>query len=162
MLPTVLEQRAQDIFDELDISMPLFIVFRGLPGSGKSSVSKRVQELLQGCTLQVVRICTDEILEMAEGGYLWAGNKMPLYHGIAHKMAYLATNNDVDIVILDNTNTRKSEYESYIIDARQKGYVTYEFIIGEIDEEAIQNSFNRNSHSVPMEAIRKMAARFQK
>ena len=161
MLPAVLEDKAQEIYESLDISMPLFIVFRGLPGSGKSSVSKRVQELLQGSSIQVVRICTDEILEMCEGSYLWAGSKMPLYHGIAHKMAYLATNKDVDVVILDNTNMQKSEYEGYTTDARQKGYVIYEFTIGEFTEEAIQLSFNRNSHSVPMEAIRRMAARFQ-
>ena len=163
MLPTVLENMAQNIFLELEghLAAPIYIVMRGLPGSGKSSVSKRVQELMQGLNLQVVRICTDEILEMCEGGYHWDGYKMPLYHGVAHKISYLATKNDVPVIILDNTNMKKKEYEGYVIDARQKGYSIWEYTIGGFSEEDIENSFNRNSHSVPMEAIRRMAARYQ-
>lgn len=166
MLPAVLEDRAQEIFDEvtdymLEESKPCLIIMRGLPGSGKSSVSKRVQELFQGQNTHVVRICTDEILEMCEGGYLWAGYKMPLYHGIAYNIARSSFNKDVPVVILDNTNIKIKDFESYIFDARQKGYAVRIFIVGGFSEEDIQNSVKRNSHNVPEDAIRRMANRFQ-
>lgn len=167
MLPAVLEERAQQIFNDVadhileEDSKPVFIVMRGLPGSGKSSVSKRVQELFQAQNTQVVRICTDEILEMCEGDYFWAGYKMSLYHGIAYNIARGAFNHDVPVVILDNTNIRTKDFESYMFDARQKGYLVRVFTVGSFDESAIQAAVKRNSHNVPEYAIRRMAARFQ-
>lgn len=166
MLPSVLEDRAQEIFNEvsdymLEESKPCLIIMRGLPGSGKSSVSKRVQELFQRQDTQVVRICTDEILEMCEGGYLWAGHKMPLYHGIAAKISSLSFSNSVPVVILDNTNTKIRDFEGYIHRARAAGYCIRIFIVGGFSEEDIQNSIKRNSHNVPEDAIRRMANRFQ-
>ena len=166
MIPEVLEDRAQEIFADvseqiLEDERPMFIIMRGLPGSGKSSVSKRVQELFQQQDTQVVRICTDEILEMCEGSYLWAGHKMPLYHGVAHKIASISCNRDVPVVILDNTNIQTKDFESYIIDARQKGYTVRCFTIGEFTTTAIDLCVERNSHNVPREAIERMARRFQ-
>lgn len=166
MLPAVLEDRAQEIFNEvsdymLEEERNVLIVIRGLPGSGKSSVSQRVQELFQQQETWVVRICTDEILEMCEGGYRWAGFKMSLYHGIAYNIARSSFNKDCPVVILDNTNIKIKEFESYIFDARQKGYAVRVFIVGGFDEEHIQASIERNTHNVPEDAIRRMAARFQ-
>jgi predicted ABC-type ATPase len=167
MLPESLEKRAQTIFNDVadhileEDSRPVLIVMRGLPGSGKSSVSKRVQQLFQEQSTQVVRICTDEILEMCEGGYLWAGHKMGLYHGIALNIARRSFNADVPVVILDNTNIRTKDFEDYIFDARQKGYLVRVFVVGSFDESAIQASMKRNTHNVPEFAIRRMAERFQ-
>jgi len=175
MLPESLAQLALSIYNELSTpgkqreattgfadSEPMFIVMRGLPGSGKSSVSKEIQRLFQtDLNEHVVRICTDEILEMCEGSYLWAGWKMPLYHSIALKMAQRAFSSNVPVVILDNTNMQKKDYEHYIFDAKQKGYTCHEFTVGEFTQEAIELSFTRNSHNVPHEAIQGMARKFQ-
>ena len=167
MLPTSLERQAQDIFEHMlykieDSGRNLcFLVMRGLPGSGKSYVSKRLQKLMQNEGHQTIRICTDEILEMCEGDYLWEGRKMPLYHGIAKDMANNALCKNVPIVILDNTNIKKKDYFYYMEVAALNGYSTHTFVVGDFDERAIQNSIKRNSHSVPEEAIRRMAKDFQ-
>ena len=165
MLPESLENRAQEIFADLsDQSLdgkPLFIVFRGLPGSGKSSISNRVMELFQNQSTQVVRISTDEILEMCEGSYKWAGYKLPMYHGMAYQLARQAFNHDVPVVMLDNTNIKTTDFDAYMTDAKQKGYAVRAFTIGGFTEEDIQNSMKRNSHNVPEAAIRRMASRFQ-
>ena len=166
MIPEVLRQRGIGIFNDLSDQIlqnerPIFAIFRGLPGSGKSTVSKYVQGCFQAGNTQVVRVCTDEVLEMCEGSYLWAGHKMRLYHGIAFKMVCLSFNNDVPVVLLDNTNIQTKDYEHYITDARQKGYDVRVFVIGEFSQQTIDLCVERNSHNVPRDAIERMARRFQ-
>ena len=166
MLPEELQIRSDRIFygtqEGLEAGRPVFIVMRGLPGSGKSSVSKDVQHRYQQQNTHVVRVSTDEILETCEGSYLWAGWKMPLYHGIALHILESAFYKKVPVVILDNTNTMHSEYSKYVLAAQVHNYNTRTFTIGEQDDAAIELAVTRNSHNVPREAIERMAKRFQK
>jgi predicted ABC-type ATPase len=167
MLPQPLKTHADAIFADLsdqvaESERPIFIVMRGLPGSGKSSVSKEIQRRFQEeQSTQVVRVCTDEILEMCEGSYLWAGYKMAMYHPMAFKLVSIALKKQVPIVILDNTNIMTKDFEHYIMDAQQKGYTVRCFTVGEFTPEAIELCVVRNSHNVPREAIERMARRFQ-
>lgn len=166
MLPNVLKDKAERTFSDISFDIAdgkkTLLIMRGLPGSGKSSVSNEIQRLFQTLeNTQVVRISTDEILEMCEAGYKWAGYKMKLYHSMARKLVNASLNCDVPLIILDNTNIKRKEFESYIVDARAKGYKVRLLTVGYFDEEAIQLSFERNSHNVPIEAIRRMAQAYQ-
>lgn len=63
---------------------------------------------------------------------------------------------------MDITNTRKWEYEKYLVLAEEHGYEIEEVIVGGLDEESIKLYTERDVHGVPLETIRKMAERFEK
>lgn len=165
-IPNELIEYVEDIYKQvsdycLDGSFTILIM-RGLPGSGKSTVSKEVQRMVQlNFGAQVVRISTDEILEMCEAGYKWAGYKMRLYHGIAERIAEGSFINRVPLIMLDNTNMKKKDYEWYVRMAEFHGYKVLVETVGEFTPDAIELSFHRTTHSVPYEAIERMAKRFQ-
>ena len=64
------------------------------------------------------------------------------------------------ICIIDNTNTQHWEYEKYIQSAENNGFMV-QIISIDWDAKAIPLYAERNSHGVPMEAIYRMAARWE-
>ena len=80
----------------------------------------------------------------------------PRQLGIAHKTCHErfsdALSKEVNLVVVDNTNTTLSEIRPYEKEATLAGY-TVEFAIFNCDPSV---AFKRNAHNVPMKAIEKM------
>lgn len=138
----------------------LFILMRGLPGSGKSFLANE----LAGHQGQV--FSTDEFFcQNEDGEYRWDGSQLKEAHLWNQKRSYQAIFEDVPVIIIDNTNTTIKEMKSYlphIAIAQRKGYDI------RIEEPTtdwawdVDELVKRNSHGVPKEAIQRMLDRYQR
>lgn len=125
------------------------IILRGLPGSGKSTYAKS----LKGYNI----LCSADDYHMVNGEYKYKKENMGEAHQACLKLFldYCKEENaqDVDNLVVDNTNTTSLEFSTYIKIAEVYGY-EIELLEFECD---IETSFNRNLHNVPLFAIEKMA-----
>lgn len=136
------------------MSTSKMIVLRGLPGSGKSTFAK---ELAQ--KENAVILSTDDIIT-AHDYYIFS----PDYLGLAHKLNQAKAEECCKRgrnVIIDNTNTTLKEVQPYFDIANK---YKYEFELQEMNLEwswDVNECFKRNSHSVPLDVIKRMRSRYQ-
>jgi len=135
-----------------------FIILRGAPGSGKSFKAKQ----LVGNTGV---ICSADNFFTVNGHYNFDVTKIKDAHKQCQNLALDALQNEVDTVIVDNTNTTITEMKSYIPHiklAQKKGY-SVEII--EADSEwafNVDELYKRNTHNVPKQVIENMVKRYKK
>lgn len=132
--------------------MNYLIIMRGIPGCGKSTMLKALQPDVVGSA--------DFFFEKT-GEYIFDGSKLPEAHNECWETVTKAILAGVKIVAVDNTNTQRWEYQRYIDFAEARGYVVNIvdlFDGGFTDEELAA----RNTHGVPLEAIRRMRARYER
>lgn len=127
-------------------------IVRGLPGSGKSSLAKKIAGLhsLEG---KVAKIFETDNYFMVDGEYKFDATKLHRYHQKCFS-DFLDALNDrhVDVVIVANTFTRKWEYVNYADAAKDSGFeVTM----------LIANGNYQNVHNVPDDVVQKMKNRFE-
>ncbi len=143
------------------------VILRGVSGAGKSTYAKKL--LLRVCRSiegnfwrRSAIVSADNYFIRPDGKYDFNAKSL----GNAHAWCYSQVNGfmklAVRVIILDNTNTQKWEYEKYVELAKQNGYIVKERIIGNTDEESLKLYASRNTHGVPEQSIRKMAQRFEK
>jgi tRNA uridine 5-carbamoylmethylation protein Kti12 len=135
-----------------------FILMQGCPGSGKSFLAKK----LAG---ETGVICSADNYFMVNGHYQFNINKIGEAHKRCQENALDALRNEIDIVIVDNTNTTIKELRSYIEHiklAQKKGYEI--FIVQPETSWAfdVEELYKRNTHNVPKNVIEKMVNRYQK
>lgn len=130
--------------------MKRLTIMRGLPSSGKSTKAKELGGY----------ICSADDFFVKDGVYTFDPKLISEAHAACRAKAMGAMALDVPHIIIDNTNTQKWEYEKYIRMANDFGY---EVVI--VDCGAGSCSFEelaeRNVHRVPIETIKKMAARWE-
>jgi predicted kinase len=126
--------------------MKTLILIRGLPGSGKSSLSM----LFSG--VMTKRFETDQFF-VKNGEYKFDATKL----GIAHRMCRMKTEESMEegcpLVIVSNTFTTEKELEPYLSLAEKYQYR----IISIITE---NRHGNKSVHAVPEETLTKMKQRF--
>jgi len=137
------------------------IVMRGIPGSGKSTESKK--RLNKG-----ISHSTDDLIEKA-GDYreffaamIAANDFSPLskMHAQNVKNAIESMKSGVSPVIIDNTNIKMNEPKQIVVAALKMGFAdnNIKFVdIGTAGLEA-EELANRNTHGVPLEKIEQMIA----
>jgi len=121
--------------------MTSLTLVRGLPGSGKSTVAKRVGGF---------HIEADMYFVNADGVYLWDANRLHLAHGWCRDKAIELLTDGKDVVV-SNTFTTLKELRPYFNMAADFGIVPTVILA--------QNAFT-NVHNVPAESLDKMRARF--
>lgn len=144
--------------------MKRLIILRGLPGSGKSTLAKELVERYSnlGYVVRVLSTDSKHFVYTEEGWkYVFQPQNLSRFHKENIYDAEGAMRNEVDVIIIDNTNTTWSEIKPYALLALVNDYEI------EIVESNTPWRFNiaeltrRNTHGVPIEAIRKMLARWQ-
>ena len=126
-------------------------ILRGVPGSGKSTLAKE----LAGSTGKIHN--TDEYF-MKDGQYVFDPSQLPRYHQLNFEAFKTDLISFVSPVVVDNTNTRKWEFEKYLKEAELAGYNVEVISIPHIDPEL---AAKRNTHGVPEEAIKRMIDRWE-
>lgn len=149
-------------------------VMRGVPGSGKSTLALA---MIAAETPQMVRdsldgniegrylsgndgviVSTDLYFISDEGEYLFDGKMIGRHHATNYLMFVQLVKDETNLIVLDNTNTQIWHFEDYVTYARAKGYEVH-FV--EMPQISAEEAFERNTHGVPLEAIRAMIAGFE-
>lgn len=128
--------------------MKLVTIMRGIPGSGKSTYTKQFPNAV---------ICSADHYFEKDGEYRFDKNKLGVAHHQCKMRFHAALIDGEEHVIVDNTNMTLREMEDYIMEAKFFGYPV-EFVEVECP---VEIAHARNAHGVPLEAVKRMAARFQ-
>ena len=152
------------------------IILRGLPGSTKTTLSKKIIDEIQipttYCVCSTDNFWTFRQIKIGYQGECFDVKKIDdiyLFNqkslGKAHQANLLkfqvALNCGVNLIIVDNTNTTWKEIEKYAVLAIGSNY---EIEVMEPDtwwKFDIEECFKRNTHGVPKETIQKMLNRWE-
>jgi len=130
--------------------MPVIFIVRGLPGAGKSTMAT---------TLAADAVSADDYF-MQGGVYKFDPSLLPAAHAACQERArqVLASGRPVAVA---NTFTQGWEIQPYVKIAEEMGarMIITDLFDGNLSDEALAN---RNVHSVPVEAIRAMRARWER
>lgn len=125
------------------------IIMRGIPGCGKSTLARAIKSTSKSCRV----VNADDLLMNGDGVYEWTPQKMFEAHAMCHAAMETYMQSGVELIINDGTNSKKSDYEKYLVMAEQYGYTVHIMVI--------ENHHGNDSiHNVPEKTINKMKARF--
>ncbi len=135
-------------------------ILRGLPGTGKSMLARTM-----GMGWGYAKTFSTDDYFMVNGEYQFDPSKLGEYHqknlnAADDYMKDFKDSSNSIMCIIDNTNTQHWEYEKYIQSAENNGFMVQVISI-DWDAKAIPLYAERNSHGVPVEAIYRMAARWE-
>ncbi|XP_058700300.1 NEDD4-binding protein 2-like 2 isoform X4 [Poecile atricapillus] len=137
-------------------SQKLLLVLRGLPGSGKTTLSR----VLLGQSRDGIVLSTDDYFRQ-QYGYSYNAAQLGDAHEWNRKRAKQAMEQGKSPVIIDNTNTQAWEMKPYVEVALEKGY-RVEFhepdTWWKFDPEELEK---RNKHGVTREKIAQMLERYE-
>ncbi|KAM6342404.1 NEDD4-binding protein 2-like 2 isoform 3-T3 [Podargus strigoides] len=137
-------------------SQKLLLILRGLPGSGKSTLSR----ILLGESRDGIVFSTDDYFRQQDG-YTYNAAQLGDAHDWNQKRAKKAMEQGKSPVIIDNTNTQAWEMKPYVEAALEKGY-RVEFhepdTWWKFDPEELEK---RNKHGVTREKIAQMLERYE-
>lgn len=141
--------------------MKILFIFRGLPGSGKSSAIKELAKEIYEKNAIPVRICSADFFWDKESVYEFKQEFLEYAHMWCQGEAYYAMFNNIPVVIIDNCNITVEDMFPYIKAAAAFGYRV------SIKEAQTTWRYNpeecaaRTTHKVPLETIQKMAKKWQ-
>ncbi|KAF4788053.1 hypothetical protein TURU_164176 [Turdus rufiventris] len=142
--------------EEFSCSQKLLLILRGLPGSGKSTLSR----ILLGQSCDGIVLSTDDYFRQ-HYGYTYNAAQLGDAHEWNQKRAKQAMEQGKSPVIIDNTNTQAWEMKPYVEVALEKGY-RVEFhepnTWWKFDPEELEK---RNKHGVTREKIAQMLERYE-
>jgi tRNA uridine 5-carbamoylmethylation protein Kti12 len=138
--------------------LPLVILMRGLPGSGKSTEAQNLRyKLTKGHVLFSAIVSADTYQERWFGGspfYDFRDDLATFAHAACFRAFIKALSDSVPLVIVDNTNTHPMNLVPYALASQA---FCREFVICDIHCN-VETSLKRNIHEVPQAVIERMAA----
>lgn len=142
--------------------MEKLYILRGVSGSGKSTKAKElVAEQERRGNSYLVCSADEFFVNKRSGEYEFDPKKLRQAHSWCKTRAELAMELGLEVVVIDNTNTQKWEYQPYVELAEEHGYKVEVVKVGQLDESNLKVYANRNKHGVPIDVIRKQASRFE-
>jgi len=139
------------------------VIMRGVPGSGKSTTVEEILDSHDGLDHYFIDVWSaDDYFVRPDGVYDFSFKTLKNAHAWCREGVKASMSVGTHLVIVDNTNTRKWEYQVYLDMAEKYGYEVEEVIVGEFSEEALKLYAERNVHGVPLESIKKMMERFER
>ncbi len=124
---------------------------RGVPGSGKSTVAKM---LANG----IGKIHSTDDFFVVDGKYHFDPERLQENHDRNFEAFCRSINEDVPIIICDNTNVKRQYFEPYINVAIQAGYFVAFVLMPHPDPEV---AVQRTIHKVPITTIQQMIAEWE-
>ena len=127
-------------------------VMRGVPGSGKSTTA----QYLAG-DIGIVH-AVDDFHTNKDGHFWWDDDCAEEYYQQNFEAFAQSCQKGYPIVVCDNINVSRDEYQKYIECASKNGYITSTVTLNKLNPiEAAQ----RNKHSVTIEQIENMYDRWE-
>ncbi len=115
------------------------IILRGVSGSGKSTAAK-----LFGGNVEIC--CSDDFFTSPDGEYNFTPSRLPDAHEYCRGVFMKALENeDVDTIVVTNTNSREQEFHFYDEKAKEVGASIFYFVIE-------NRHGNKDIHNVPIDA----------
>lgn len=115
------------------------IILRGVSGSGKSTAAK-----LFGGNVEVC--CADDFFTSEDGEYNFSPSRLSDAHEYCRdKFMTALSNEEVDTIVVANTNSREQEFSFYDEKAKEVGVDIFYFVIE-------NRHGNKDIHSVPIDA----------
>lgn len=136
--------------------VPSIYILRGIPGAGKSTFVNKFLKLSDPSLL----VCSaDDYFTQPDGSYVYDRSKTSQAHGEC-MLKYLKAlvENQTSTIVVDNTNTTRSELEWYVKTAHK---VCYKPLLSVVRFKADLETSKRNIHNVPVEAVQRMLDRFE-
>jgi len=135
------------------------IAMRAIPGSGKSSLAKQLIDKAKS-EGKTTAICSadDFFYELGGGTYAFDRTKISDAHKYCFKKFMKAISENIDLIIVDNTNLSAWELSPYKTLAEAHDY---SFGINEVVADQGE-AFKRQQHGVPEFAHKSMSDSFQK
>lgn len=140
---------------------------RGIPGSGKSTQAREIAHAALKMGANGVVICSTDDFFMIDGKYVFDHEKLGTNHAKNREKVVGLMRHSIDVIIVDNTNIKRRDFETYVGYGSVHGYEIEEIVVGEkpmtVNLDAfIKTCHARNKHGVPLEAIDRMARTFEK
>ncbi len=101
---------------------------------------------------------TDNYFYDVNGNYNFDPSFLKTFHESNYSAFVRDTENDIGLLIVDNTNSKTWEWKKYHEAAINAGYITS---IVELPHPPAELCFSRTIHNVPLEVIRAMKKRWQ-
>lgn len=128
-------------------------IMRGVPGSGKSTIAKEIAENFDGTIHS-----TDNFFINQTGTYEFDPTKVREAHEANIEAFSASLENNQPVIIVDNTNIKRWEFERYIELAKSAGYSVQEV---NAPTPTLEEALERNLHDVPEEVIKRMLENFE-
>ena len=140
--------------------MKLVIILHGISGSGKSTTAKKFIEKYSkdNSNLSYSIHSTDDLF-VEDGVYKFDPTKLSEYHELNQDNFKSSLKDNVELVIVDNTNIFPEHWEPYVTAASSMEYKVQHFWLPIIDADT---AFSRNIHNVPMHAIERQIENYKK
>lgn len=136
------------------------IIMRGLPGSGKSTKAETIASEAQAAGKTVTIRSTDDQF-MVFGVYRFDPKRIGAAHHLNHRAVEQDMKDNTEVIIVDNTSIKKWESRGYRDLAQQYGYKVEECVVGNFSPKDAEVYHARNTHGVPLEVVKRMAAQFE-
>lgn len=133
-------------------------LMRGLPGMGKSTVASALAASTKYGERAAYCSADDYFLD-EHGEYKFNKEELGNAHQTCQNKFMSALQSQYEVIVVDNTNIKRRDFQFYRKAAEQHGYRFFEITVGNLD---IETSYTRNSHEVPLETIAKMAESFER
>jgi 2',3'-cyclic-nucleotide 3'-phosphodiesterase len=140
----------QKVVEDLDCSTPTVFIMRGLPGSGKSTAAKKIQDDYNKASFYCTIVSADNYWINREGEYVFDATQVPKnHHWCLRNFICDLQSTMPDGIVVDNTNLAPNEFLHYAKIAQAYGYkvVVLTFPC------YIDDSVKRNTHNVPKSTI---------
>lgn len=140
---------------------PTVVILRGIPGSGKSSLGRDIQAICKDRGVKCV-VCSADLFFENPRGYEFDVKKLDRAHK-ASQQAFNAATKDrkTRLIVVDNTNTQRWEYEPYETVAQHRGCAIEILEMHCPDVITSMHMAMRNSHGVPVPKVVSMYLRWE-
>lgn len=140
------------------------IINRAISGSGKSTITNCIVEELKSNNISVSVHSTDDFFTI-KGRYVFDFDKLGGYHKKNFESFKKSIENNVDVVICDNTNLSPWETEAYTTFAREYNYQILIITLDprELEEHILSQKVtkeNPNAHGISQETLKSMIRRY--